>query len=81
MKSNNRRDDVIICRCEEITLGEIKRAIQAGATDGPLPGKNMQQADYGNYRPGAGSPAGRGEAEQTANPGSAGNRIGYRRLI
>ena len=33
MKSNNRRDDVIICRCEEITLGEIKRAIQGGATD------------------------------------------------
>jgi NAD(P)H-nitrite reductase large subunit len=26
-------DDVIICRCEEITLGEIKRAIREGAHD------------------------------------------------
>ena len=33
MKSNSERDDVIICRCEEITLGEIRKAIHAGATD------------------------------------------------
>ena len=26
-------DDRIICRCEEITLGEIKKAIKAGARD------------------------------------------------
>jgi len=26
-------DNVIICRCEEITLGEIKQAIHEGATD------------------------------------------------
>lgn len=26
-------DDVIICRCEEITLGEIKKAIKEGAHD------------------------------------------------
>ena len=26
-------DDVIICRCEEITLGEIKEAIAQGARD------------------------------------------------
>lgn len=32
MKSNN-RDDVIICRCEEISLGEIKEAINEGAGD------------------------------------------------
>lgn len=25
-------DDVIICRCEEVTKGEIRRAIRAGAT-------------------------------------------------
>jgi NAD(P)H-nitrite reductase large subunit len=25
-------DDVIICRCEEITKGEIRQAIRAGAT-------------------------------------------------
>lgn len=26
-------DNLIICRCEEITLGEIKRAIREGAND------------------------------------------------
>ena len=26
-------NDVIICRCEEITLGEIKKAIREGAKD------------------------------------------------
>ena len=26
-------DDLIICRCEEITLGEIKQAIREGALD------------------------------------------------
>ena len=29
----NKDDDIIICRCEEITLGEIKRAIREGARD------------------------------------------------
>ncbi len=33
MKSNSERDKVIICRCEEITLGGINEAIHAGATD------------------------------------------------
>ena len=26
-------DDIIICRCEEVTLGEIKQAIKEGAHD------------------------------------------------
>ncbi len=26
-------DDIIVCRCEEINLGEIKRAIRLGARD------------------------------------------------
>ena len=26
-------DDTIICRCEEVTLGEIKKAIKQGAKD------------------------------------------------
>lgn len=26
-------DDMIVCRCEEVTLGEIKRAIREGARD------------------------------------------------
>ena len=26
-------DDMIVCRCEEITVGEIKKAIQDGARD------------------------------------------------
>ena len=26
-------DEIIICRCEEITLGEIKKAIRKGAHD------------------------------------------------
>jgi len=26
-------DDMIVCRCEEVTLGEIKRAIAEGAVD------------------------------------------------
>ena len=26
------RDDIIICRCEEITEGQIKEAVRAGAT-------------------------------------------------
>jgi len=30
---NNKDDDIIICRCEEITLGEIKQAIREGARD------------------------------------------------
>jgi NAD(P)H-nitrite reductase large subunit len=29
----NKDDDVLVCRCEEITLGEIKRAIKQGARD------------------------------------------------
>jgi len=29
----NRDDDIIVCRCEEITLGEVKKAIQEGARD------------------------------------------------
>jgi len=30
---NKNDDDMIICRCEEITLGEIKQAIKDGACD------------------------------------------------
>ena len=30
---NKKADDLIICRCEEITLGEIKQAIRDGARD------------------------------------------------
>lgn len=26
-------DDMIVCRCEEITVGEIKKAVQEGARD------------------------------------------------
>lgn len=26
-------DDMIVCRCEEVTLGEIKKAIRQGARD------------------------------------------------
>ncbi|MGD9675432.1 MAG: (2Fe-2S)-binding protein [Candidatus Bipolaricaulia bacterium] len=26
-------DDVIVCRCEEVTLGEIRQAIREGAVD------------------------------------------------
>lgn len=26
-------DDVLVCRCEEVTVGEVKRAIREGATD------------------------------------------------
>lgn len=26
-------DDMIVCRCEEVTVGEIKKAIQEGARD------------------------------------------------
>jgi len=29
----NEDDDIIICRCEEVTLGEIKQAIKEGARD------------------------------------------------
>ena len=29
----NKDDDIIVCRCEEITLGEIKKAIREGARD------------------------------------------------
>lgn len=31
--SNEKDDDIIICRCEEITLGEIREAIRLGARD------------------------------------------------
>lgn len=30
---NKKDDDMIICRCEEVTLGEIKQAIRDGARD------------------------------------------------
>ena len=30
---NKKDDNIIICRCEEITLGEIKQAIRDGARD------------------------------------------------
>jgi NAD(P)H-nitrite reductase large subunit len=26
-------DDVIVCRCEEVTVGDVRRAIAQGATD------------------------------------------------
>ena len=26
-------DDILVCRCEEVTAGEIRAAIRAGATD------------------------------------------------
>ncbi len=42
-------NDIIVCRCEDVTLGEIRKAIKEGATtidevkritrwDGPMPG-------------------------------------------
>ncbi|MEA2016663.1 MAG: (2Fe-2S)-binding protein [Actinomycetota bacterium] len=30
---NKKDDNIIICRCEEVTLGEIKQAIREGALD------------------------------------------------
>jgi NAD(P)H-nitrite reductase large subunit len=33
MKSNRKRDEMIICRCEEISAGEIETAVTAGAAD------------------------------------------------
>lgn len=30
---NKKDDNIIICRCEEITIGEIKQAIREGARD------------------------------------------------
>jgi len=30
---NKKDDNIIICRCEEVTLGEIKQAIREGARD------------------------------------------------
>ena len=31
--SNNFNNDMIVCRCEEVTVAEIKKAIQEGARD------------------------------------------------
>lgn len=39
-------DDIIICRCEEITLGEIKKAIREGAHDTDVV-KKMTRAGMG----------------------------------
>lgn len=33
MSEKYNEDDVIVCRCEEITVGEIKAAIREGARD------------------------------------------------
>ncbi len=33
MTGNYIKEDMIICRCEEVTLGEIKKAIKDGARD------------------------------------------------
>ena len=39
-------DEIIICRCEEITLGEIKKAIRKGAHDADSV-KRMTRAGMG----------------------------------
>ena len=39
-------DEIIICRCEEITLGEIKKAISEGANDADAV-KRMTRAGMG----------------------------------
>lgn len=31
-ESEVREDDIIVCRCEDVTLGEIRKAIREGAT-------------------------------------------------
>lgn len=33
MSENFNDDDMLVCRCEEVTLGEIKEAIRQGARD------------------------------------------------
>lgn len=33
MSSSNFNDDMLVCRCEEVTVGEIKKAIADGARD------------------------------------------------
>jgi NAD(P)H-nitrite reductase large subunit len=42
----NQPDDLIICRCEEISLGEIRKAIREGARD-PDAVKRMTRAGMG----------------------------------
>jgi octopine oxidase subunit A len=41
------KDDTIVCRCEEITLGEVKTAIAEGATD-VKEVKRMTRSGMGN---------------------------------
>lgn len=43
---NDDKDDMIICRCEEVTLREIKKAIREGATDADAI-KRMTRAGMG----------------------------------
>lgn len=43
---NKDNDDLIICRCEEVTLGEIKKAIKEGANNADAV-KRMTRAGMG----------------------------------
>jgi len=43
---SNDNDNLIICRCEEVTLGEIKKAIKEGAQDADAV-KRMTRAGMG----------------------------------
>lgn len=59
-------DDVVICRCEEITRGEIRRAVHAGmytmnevkrflpGRHGVVPGTELQQDRSGHHCTGTG---------------------------
>ena len=48
-------DDLLVCRCEEVTKGEIRKAVHGGITTieelipslrhGPLPGTDLRDAD------------------------------------
>ena len=55
-------DDVIVCRCEEVTKGEIRRAVHDGMPlsahwHGTVPGPHLWKAGAGDCRPGAGRSA------------------------
>ena len=52
-------DDVLVCRCEEVTAGDIRRAIRAGATDVTQVKLRTSAGIKGTFR-GAGRPEQRG---------------------
>ena len=82
-------DDIIICRCEEVTKGEIRQAVHDGMWDlneirrylrtGMGLCQGLRQAGAGHRGPGAGRASQRAGAEHRPYPRPAGGDVRLRK--